>query len=161
MSLRCVLTLLRFTPPSIFHENRSTRAHTSSPITANSLAAGSYFITVTDSKGCQASGTITIGEPEALQFVNCPGNYTATCDSGQNYATVTFTAPTASANANNNIGDANQLSLLVTYPDSTTAAALPTDDHYPVGVTTIAYTLTNRQGDQTFRMTNSLRLIVL
>ena len=117
----------------------------SSPIDVSNLAAGSYYVTVTDVKGCQASGTINITEPVALQFENCPGNYTATCESGADYAVVSTGIPTANHNIENN----NSISLSVTYPDNTISTELPTDNHYPVGTTTVTYTLSNSSCNET------------
>ena len=91
------------------------QTNVNSPISVSDLSAGSYFITVTDVKGCQTSGTISISEPAPLQFENCPNNITKVCESGQNYAVATFDAPVANHNINNN----NHIVIKVVYPNAT------------------------------------------
>ena len=106
------------------------------------LTAGTYNeVMVKDANNCTITTpiTVTINEPDALHIDGCPStDFSEFCDAGKGYATVTFTEPTFAPSDNS-----AAMSVLVTYPDGTTANALPTDNHYPVGETTILYTATN------------------
>ncbi|MCR4825328.1 MAG: InlB B-repeat-containing protein, partial [Bacteroidales bacterium] len=98
--------------------------------TAQNLAAGSYTVTVTDANGCKnTDASVTITEPDALHIVECPDNVTVNTDNGQNYATVELPVPTFSPADNN-----------ATITNITNKAV---DNHYPIGTTTITYTITN------------------
>jgi gliding motility-associated-like protein len=67
------------TGPYIYSWNTSP---VQSVATATGLIAGSYIVTVTDSKGCSTTGTVQITEPAVLtieevhQDANCPGDPT-------------------------------------------------------------------------------------
>lgn len=50
----------------------------------NGLTAGTYSVTVTDSKGCTATGTVTITEPSALLTVSNSTITDASCNGGAN-----------------------------------------------------------------------------
>lgn len=105
------------------------------------LTANTYNVWVKDANNCELTTpiTVTINEPDALSISGCPSDdFSTFCDDGVGYATVTWTAPTFAPSDNN-----AQMEILVTYPNSTTATALPTDNHYPVGETTIEYTANN------------------
>ena len=112
------------------------------------LTAGTYNeVMVKDANNCTIATpiTVTINEPDALHIDGCPStDISEFCDAGKGYATVTFTEPTFAPSDNS-----AAMSVLVTYPDATTANALPTDNHYPVGETTILYTATNTCPDET------------
>ena len=106
------------------------------------LTAGTYNeVMVKDANNCTIATpiTVTITEPDALHIDGFPtDNVSVFCDPDKGYATVTWTAPTFGPSDN----DAT-MTILVEYPDGTIANALPTDNHYPVGTTTITYTATN------------------
>ncbi|MBP6658794.1 MAG: gliding motility-associated C-terminal domain-containing protein, partial [Bacteroidia bacterium] len=72
--------------------------------TADSLAAGSYTIQVTDSNNCISTGNITISEPNAFNFTYAVNN--AFCNGANNgSATVTVTGGTGSYQFNWSNGD--------------------------------------------------------
>lgn len=106
------------------------------------LIAGTYSnVMVKDANNCTIATpiTVTITEPDALHIDGFPtDNVSQFCDPDKGYATVTWTAPTFGPSDNN-----ATMTILVEYPDGTTANALPTDNHYPVGTTTITYTASN------------------
>ncbi len=109
--------------------------------TFSGLTAGTYSVMVKDANNCEIATpiTVTVTEPDALHIDGFPtDNVSEFCDPDKGYATVTWTAPTFGPSDNS-----ATMTILVEYPDGTTANALPTDNHYPVGTTTITYTATN------------------
>ncbi|MCR4856634.1 MAG: hypothetical protein K5890_00330 [Bacteroidales bacterium] len=109
--------------------------------TFSDLTAGTYSVMVKDANNCTIATpiTVTVTEPDALHIDGFPtDNVSEFCDPDKGYATVTWTAPTFGPSDNS-----ATMTILVEYPDGTTANALPTDNHYPVGTTTITYTATN------------------
>lgn len=109
--------------------------------TFSDLTANTYSVIVRDANNCELATpiTVTINEPDALHIDGFPSdNVSEFCDPGEGYATVTWPAPTFAPSDNS-----ATMTILVEYPDGTTANALPTDNHYPVGTTTITYTATN------------------
>ena len=109
--------------------------------TFSPLTAGTYSVMVKDANNCEIATpiTVTVTEPDALHIDGFPtDNVSQFCDPDKGYATVTWTAPTFGPSDNN-----ATMTILVEYPDGTTANALPTDNHYPVGTTAITYTATN------------------
>ena len=61
--------------------------------TESNLSVGSYDVTVTDIKGCEATTTATIGEPSAI--IITPSNTDATCGSANGGASVTVSGGTS------------------------------------------------------------------
>ena len=109
--------------------------------TFSGLTAGTYSVMVKDANNCTIATpiTVTVTEPDALHIDGFPtDNVSEFCDPGEGYATVTWPAPTYAPSGNN-----AEMTIRVEYPDRTTANALPTDNHYPVGTTTITYTASN------------------
>ncbi|MBX3355727.1 MAG: hypothetical protein KF724_08515 [Phycisphaeraceae bacterium] len=77
-------------------------------------------------------------------LVGVPGDVTTPCDAGETYATVPVTPPTAT----DNLPCGNPVvTLLVTYPDSSTSTTLPVDHEYPIGTTTLQWTATDECGN--------------
>ncbi|HXC03410.1 MAG TPA: PKD domain-containing protein, partial [Bacteroidia bacterium] len=64
----------------------------SSSPTFSALAAGSYTVTITDSKGCMVTSTTTLTQPSAIGLT--PGSVNATCGNSNGTASVTASGGT-------------------------------------------------------------------
>jgi len=110
---------------------------------------GIFSSTITDDSGTEILHTQVGIQPVTIDLlaptlVGVPGNVTTPCDAGETYATVPLTAPTATDNL---VCGNPVVTLLVTFPDSSTDTVLPALDQYPIGTTTIAWTATDDCGN--------------
>ncbi|MEM6963465.1 MAG: HYR domain-containing protein [Bacteroidota bacterium] len=107
--------------------------------------------TVTDNCGNPAdcSYTIRVRDDEAPIIAGCPDNITKNTVPADCYATATWTPPTATDNCHPP-GGALTETLLITYPDGTTASSIDiiagqATGIFPKGTTTVKYTFTDCQ----------------
>lgn len=122
------------TAPYAYHWNNNQ-----SLATASNLAAGQYYVTVTDANGCTVeSEAVTVSEPDALTISDCLSSITRNTDAGKNYATVSLTMPSFSPADNN-------ARLEITYSPSTPTGATATNANgqYPIGTTTVTIVAKN------------------
>lgn len=104
-------------PPYTF--TWSANAATGNVDSAQNLAAGTYYLTITDALGCIGKDTITLTQPTAVSFtqvvtdVSCNGGTTGSIvltpagGSGSGYAYTWSNAPTPSTNSNTGLTQGN------------------------------------------------------
>ncbi|GAB3578806.1 hypothetical protein GCM10027345_18070 [Hymenobacter daeguensis] len=98
------------------------------------LAAGTYSVTVTDANNCRATTQATVTEPPLeMPQISCPASMSVASDAGTCGAIVTYTAPVGTHSCRN-------VSTALT-------AGLPSGALFPVGITTVAYTVTDDAGN--------------
>lgn len=83
-----------FTPSSGIAPFSYTWSNGQNSTTAANLTAGTYTVTVTDSAGCTANGSITITEPAALSLAFNPATTNLTCFGDLTQITTTVTGGT-------------------------------------------------------------------
>jgi hypothetical protein len=101
----------------------------------------SYTATDANANSVTESFEITVSDNEAPIIVNLPSDIMAETDAGQDFATVTWTAPTATDNA----------------PGVTLTSTHAPGDQFPIGTTNVSYTATDANSNVT---TGSFAVIV-
>lgn len=92
-----------------------------------------YTATDANSNVATASFVVTVTDDEAPVIVGLPSDITADTDAGQDFATVSWTAPTATDNA----------------PGVTLTSTHAPGDQFPVGTTSVSYTATDANSNST------------
>ena len=108
--------------------------YTSSVQNPGGLAAGTYTVTVTDANNCQETTQATLTEPVLeMPQISCSSNLSVGNDAGACGAVVAYTVPQGTHSCRN-----------VT---TTLTSGLPSGTQFPLGTTTVAYTVSDDAGN--------------
>jgi hypothetical protein len=118
-----------------------TSTHAPGDQFAIGMTVVSYTATDANANSVTESFAITVSDNEAPVIVNLPSDIMTETDAGQDFATVTWTPPTATDNA----------------PGVTLTSTHAPGDQFPIGTTTVIYTATDANSNVT---TGSFAVIV-